>query len=125
MSLQALRAIPCCGGRFFAEDVRVTADELAVEACDDVGDAKVPGFLGHLGVEEDLEEEVAEFVGQVGPVLALDRVEDLVGFFQRVFPDGGEGLFAVPGAATGGAQPGHDGDGFCEQIADSRISPTA
>ena len=41
-----------------------------------------------------------------GPVLALDRVGDLVGFLDRVGGDGREGLLDVPGAAALGiAQP--------------------
>jgi hypothetical protein len=54
-----------------------------------------------LGIEEDLQEEVAEFVLEVGPGAALDGVEDLVGLFEGVSLDGVEGLLAVPGAAAG------------------------
>jgi hypothetical protein len=42
--------------------------------------------------------------------LCDDRVEDLVGFFERVGLDGIEGLLAIPGAAVFRAQAGHDGN---------------
>jgi hypothetical protein len=46
---------------------------------------------------------------------ALDGVEDLVAFLEGVFPDGVEGLLAIPGAAIGTAQPGHDAHCFGEK----------
>ena len=103
------------------EDVRVAADELGAEIFGDVAEVEVAGFRGHLGVEEDLQEEVAEFVLEVGPGAALDGVEDLVGLFEGVALDGVEGLFAVPGAAAGGAQAGHDGGRALEGLGGRRL----
>ena len=62
---------------------------------------------GHFRIKQHLKQQVAEF-REMREVAALDGVKDLVGLFQRVFADGVEGLFAVPGAAAGSAKPGHD-----------------
>jgi hypothetical protein len=98
----------------------MAADELAVEVVEDVGDGEVALVGGHLGVEEDLQNQVAEFLGQVGKVAALDGVEDFVGLFKGVFADGVEGLFAVPWAAARSAKTRHDGDGLLKEGCRSR-----
>src|SRR3954471_20061903 len=51
-------------------------------------------------MEHDLEKKVAKFVPQVGKIAALDRVDDLVGFLQRVRCDRLEGLRQVPRTAA-------------------------
>lgn len=50
--------------------------------------------------ESDLEEQVAELPGQLGPVAAVDRRRHFVGFLEQVGAQVGELLFAVPRAAT-------------------------
>jgi leader peptidase (prepilin peptidase)/N-methyltransferase len=98
------------------KDVRVTADELAIQSFDYLGDGELVGFGGHLCIEEHLQQQVAELFAQVCGVVALDRVQHFVGLFQRVFADGPGCLFAIPGATVRSAQAGHDGDGLCEQL---------
>ncbi len=67
------------------------------------------GFLGHPGVEHDLELQIAELVDQRVHVAAMDCVGDLIGFFDRVGRDRFERLHAVPFAAgVAVAQPLHD-----------------
>jgi len=100
------------GGGFgidVAEDVGVAANHFVVDFADDVVDGEAALFGGDLGVEENLEEEVAEFFGEFGVVAGVEGVEDFVGFFDEVGAEGGVGLFAVPGTAAGGAETGHDG----------------
>ena len=58
-----------------------------------------PRLLGHAGVKDRLEQQIAQLALQLGPILPLDRVGDLVGFLDRVGGDGGEALFHVPWAA--------------------------
>jgi hypothetical protein len=65
-------------------------------------------------VEEDLEEEIAEFLCEFDVVGGIERVEDFVGFFDEIGAEGGVRLFAVPGAAAGRAEALHDGDGPLE-----------
>ncbi len=47
-----------------AEHVRVAADDLRGDRGLDVGRSKTPGLGGQLGVEDDLEEQVAELPGE-------------------------------------------------------------
>ena len=54
------------------------------------------GFLGHARVKHDLEQQIAEFVLEIGHVAALDRVGDLIGFLDRVRRDRRESLRAYP-----------------------------
>jgi hypothetical protein len=100
------------GGGFgfdVAEDVGVAANHFVVDFADDVVDGEAAIFGGDLGVEEDLEEEVAELFGEFGVVAGVESVEDFVGFFDEVGAEGGVGLFAVPRTAAGSAETGHDG----------------
>jgi len=62
----------------------------------------------------DMGLKVAEFFGKFGVVAGVEGVQDFVGFFDQVGAEGGVGLFAVPGAAAGGAEAGHDGGKFGE-----------
>ena len=60
-------------------------------------------------MEHDLEEEVAQFLPEVGHVASFYGVRHLVGFLYGVRCDGGEGLLQVPRAAgLRIAQPRHD-----------------
>ena len=93
-----------------AENMGVTPHQLGVDAGDYLGDGEGAGFARHLRVEKHLQQQVAQFFTQIGPVAALDGVEDLVGFFQRVFADGVEGLLPVPRASSGPAELRHDAD---------------
>ena len=94
-----------------AEYVRVAPNHLAGNRVDDVLEAELTGFASHLRVEHDLEEQIAELVHEVGEILPLDRVRDLVGLLDRVRGDGAKRLHAIPrAAALGIAQAGHDAD---------------
>jgi len=97
-----------------AEDVGVAADHFVVNFADDVVDGEAALFGGDLGMEEDLEQEIAEFFGEFGVVAGVEGIEDFVGFFDQVGAKGGVGLFSVPGAAAGGAETGHDSGQFGE-----------
>ena len=94
----------------------MTANELGVQVGSNIGDGEVARFGGHLRVKEHLQQQIAQFILQVGPGAALDRVEDLVGLLQRVSLDGVEGLLAVPGTAVRAAQTRHDSDRFSHSI---------
>ena len=84
------------------------AHQFVAERVENGVNGEVAVFLGHLCIEEHLEEQVAEFLRQLLPVALLNGFQDLVGLFHRVFCDAVEGLFAIPGAAAGGSQAVHD-----------------
>ena len=96
------------------EHVRVPADELRHDPGGDVVDAEraFRVLLGHPGVEDDLQQQVAELLTQVVAVArrlqALDRLEHLVGLLEQVRQQGGVRLPGVPGAPAGRAQAVHD-----------------
>ncbi len=110
------------GGHCIAKDVRMAANELGVQVGGYVLDGEVAGLGGHLGVEEHLQQKIAQLVLQIGPGAALDGVEDLVGLLQRVALDGVEGLFAVPGTAARPSQTRHDRDCFGKRIGGRVVS---
>jgi hypothetical protein len=92
-----------------AEDVRVAALHLVRNCGGDVVEGEGAGFLGHAGVKDDLEQQVAEFVLEVGHVAAVARIGDLISFLDRKRRDAGEGLGSIPFAAGDRiAQPRHD-----------------
>ena len=94
-----------------AEDVGVAADDLAGDRGLDVGQVEDAGLRGQLGVEDDLEPEVAELGGQLRRGAAGEGVVDLVGLLEEVVAQRLVGLLAIPRAAVGLPQavrdPGH------------------
>ena len=81
-----------------AEDVGVPPDELGVIASTTSGKANAP-ILGHTGVIDHLEQQVAEFVTKIAQVVPGDRLGDLVRFLDRVGRNRREVLLDVPGTA--------------------------
>ncbi len=88
----------------------MAADEFLIDGLKRIADIEVPGFLGHLGEEDHLEEQVSEFLCQAVPILGIDRVHDFIRFFKKIRLDGLESLLAIPWAASGGAEPLHNLD---------------
>ncbi len=84
------------------EDVRMAADHLGGNAFDHVAEIEGALFLGHAGVVDDLQQQVAKLVLEVGEVAARDGVGHLIGFLERIGRDGAEGLFEVPRTAAAG-----------------------
>ena len=85
--------------RFIAEDVGMAADHLVGDGLGHGLEIEVAGFLGHAGMEDDLQQQVAQLLLEAGHVVLGDGVGDLVGFLDGVGRDGREGLLDVPGAA--------------------------
>ena len=111
--MRSHRPLTCLGGqaRGVAEHMRMAADQLRGDGLDHVAEIEGALLLRHAGVEDDLQQEVAELLAQVGEVAARDGVGDLVGLFERVGRDGREVLLEVPRAAGAGrAQRRHDLD---------------
>ena len=98
-------------GPAVGEDVRVTTHQLVDEQPGDGVDveALVPGLLRHPGMEDDLEQDVAELLGQVPAVAGRDGVHGLVRLLDEVRRQALVRLLGVPGAPAGRAQPVHRG----------------
>ena len=93
------------------KDVRMAADQLGGDGLDHVGEIEGALLLRHAGVENDLQQQIAEFVLEPVEIAARDGVGHLIGFLERVGRDGGESLLEVPRAAGAGrAQRRHDLD---------------
>ena len=106
LALDALpvRAHPLGSSRLdVAEDVRMPAHELLVDAAGHLRQVAGSSLLEQEREEVDLEQEVAELVEQLLVVAGERRVRDLVGLLDRVRDDRRRGLLAVPGALA--AQP--------------------
>jgi len=98
-------------GRLVPEDVWMAALQLVGDGVGHVVEGEQPLFLGHAGVENRLEQQVAQFGLQFVHVAPLDGVGDFIGLLDRIGGDGGEGLLHVPWAsADRGAQLRHDAD---------------
>ena len=66
-------------------------------------------FLRHAGMEHHLQQKIAQLVLQICQIAALDGVDHLIGFLDRIGCDRGVGLFEIPGAARARrAQRRHD-----------------
>ena len=99
-------ALPCPA----IEDVRMAADQLVGDRLDRVGDREAAFFLADLRQEHRLEQEVAELVLERVVIVAIERVEQLVGFLQHERPQRLQRLLPIPRAAVLGAQRAHDLD---------------
>ena len=94
------------------EDVRVAAAQLGGDPGGDIVDVERGDLvlLRNARVEDDLQQDVPEFLGHVVAFTRLDRLDRLVGLLDEVGHERGVGLLGVPRAAAGRAQPVHDRD---------------
>jgi len=95
----------------------MAANHLVVDFADNIENGEAALFGSDLRVEEDLEEEIAEFFGEFAVVVGIESVKDFVGLFDEISAEGGVGLLAVPGTAAGAAEAGHDGGELGERRA--------
>ena len=83
----------------------MAAHDLAADRLLDVGQVEGAGLRGQLGVQNDLEVEVAELARQLGRGAPVESVVDLVRLLEQMLLERGVRLLAVPRAAVGLAQP--------------------
>src|SRR5690606_30779161 len=101
-----------------AEDVRVAADELLHLEADYVLEReRARRRLGDLGVENDVEQQVAELALELVPVGGVDGIDGFVGLFDQEVADGLVRLLAVPRAFP--AETPDDGDEVGVEVGDS------
>ena len=95
--------------------MRMSAYHLVRYGFCHIGEGEAAFFLGHAGVVDDLEQQIAKLIGQRRKIAFGDSVGDLVGFLDGVGCDGVESLKLVPRAAgVLVAQGGHDIDQAAE-----------
>ncbi len=70
--------------------MRMAADHLVGHGLHHIAEIEQPGFLGHAGVEHDLEQQIAQFAGQRLHVVVGDGAGDFVSFLDGVRRDGRE-----------------------------------
>src|SRR6185503_9372318 len=91
--------------------MRMAPHHLLVNGGRNVIDGELAALFGDLGIKDNLEEQVAEFVPQfMWPSFArgLDGFESFVCFFQQHWRERRISLFTIPGAALRGAQTLHE-----------------
>ena len=81
-----------------AEYVRMAEYEFAVERVGHVGDVESFFFAAYFGVEEDVQEHVAELFAYIRVVVVEQGLGELVDFFNSVGAQRLVGLFGVPWA---------------------------
>ena len=91
-----------------AEHVRVPAAHLLADRPGGVLDVERAAFFGELAVEDDLEQEVAQFVAHLAVVAGVHRIKEFRAFLGKVFLQRGVRLLAVPRTAVRRPQPGKD-----------------
>ena len=83
--------------------------QLFGDGLHDVAEVESVLLLRHAGMEDDLQQQIAELVAQIGEVVARDGVGHLIGLFERVRRNGREVLLEVPWTAgTRRPQRRHD-----------------
>ena len=100
--------------------MRVARDELVRDRVRDVGELELALLLRELGLEHDLEQEVAELLTVLARVARVDRLEHLVRLLEHVRSQAPQRLLAVPRAAVGPAEPLHDPEETFDGIGGAR-----
>ena len=100
-----------------AEDMRMTADQFFRDVPRHLVKVEGAAFLGQLAVEDNLQEQIAEFVEHLVVVARFDGIHQFIDFLDGVESQRFMVLFAVPRTTRGRPQPRHE----FEQILDRRI----
>src|SRR5262249_60545688 len=99
-----------------AEDMRMAADHLVAESVEDVDHRELALLAGHLAVEDDLEQEIAELFEEMVPGVLVDGRHDLVGFFDQIRLQRAARLFPIPRTTTVAAQASHEREEGIETV---------
>ena len=94
--------------------MRMAKNQLFTDAVADVIKRKCALFRFHLRMEHHLKQNVAEFFQKQRCVTVVNRLDNLIGFLNKIPPDTLVGLFPVPGTAAFPAEDAHD----LKQVAD-------
>jgi len=81
---------------------------LVDELAEQIGHREVALLLGNAGVEDDLEQEIAELLAHGRAATGLDRLEDFVGFLDEKWFERSRGLLTIPRATARFTESLHD-----------------
>jgi hypothetical protein len=90
-----------------AENVGMTPDQLVIDAPGHVIEIEVAPLIGQLGMEDHLQQDIAQFLAHVLHIIAVNGVQQLAGLVDERLTQGLVGLLAVPGASIRSPQAGH------------------
>ena len=85
----------------------MAANQLGVDMFKHIANGKVSFLASDFSVQVDLEQQVAQFVGQLLHVVLFQCFNDLVGLLDHITDQGLVGLLAIPWAAVGLAAQAH------------------
>ena len=74
-------------GLGIAEDMRMTADQFFGEIPEDGGQFEAILVTSDLGIQDDLKQQISEFLLQHGVIIGIDCFEKFVSLFQRMRAD--------------------------------------
>ena len=81
-----------------AIDVGMAIDELVAEIVAHIGKVELTLLLAHLGVENDVEQQVAQLLADALHIFVCDGVDQLKALLDGVAAEALEGLLPIPGA---------------------------
>ena len=73
-----------------------------------INELYAPTIGFQLGVKNDLYQQISQLFAERLPVIGLDRLHHLVGFFDQIRQESLMGLGTIPGTSFGGAQNLHE-----------------
>jgi hypothetical protein len=90
------------------EDMGMAADHLATDGGDHILDGELPAGSGDGGMENNLEQQISQLLGEMIGILLIDGTDGLPGLLRQIGTERLMGLFTVPGAAGGSTEGFHD-----------------
>ena len=103
--------LPDIVGLAVAKDVWMAPLHLVADRIGNIVETEQAVVGRDLAMKDDLEQQIAKLVANLGRIAAGNGIGDLIGFFDRVRRDGREILRQIPFAtAIGIAQLAHDGE---------------
>ncbi len=88
--------------------MRMPVHQLVGEPIQYIVNREVAFLARHLRIEQNLQQQIAQFTCQFLPIMIVDRFQDFIGFFEGIRLDGVEALLPVPWTASRSAEPRHD-----------------
>src|SRR5580765_2618650 len=90
--------------------MRMAPHKLVGDKFQRIGDAEMPGLRFELGEKYGFEHEIAKLLAELAVIVAVDRRQHLVRFFEHERLERVDRLFPVPRTALGTAERRHDAD---------------